>query len=577
MQTPRIVYSLLLAMLFATLFQAAWAESWLETDWSDGQWEALDSLDPDATPGELVLLADPLHFVPALASTGYDGIWDLAVWQNRLYLAAGGNPPLMTEIADILVYDYESREWTLDYSVEEEGIVVLEVHDGVLYSPGVDALRSPYWGNIYYNDGSGWTKKETIPFAVHVFGIFFHDGKIWVTTGQGAPNYRGSLFSSADMGDTWQEEFAIWSQPPESMFRRLYAGTAFGGSIFLQPDFLAPEGQVILELLPGGAVVEHEIAAYTEGIGAFIEFDGKLWWRMRYSLSVYDGESWTNIEVPFGSPNFPGRAITVFKERLYFGGQHHICATDDGSTWDYAQIDQYTDRVFETLEQFHGRLYAGATPYGEVYVTSVPESGWLESRPHHFASPVADGTVGWQGLLQGPTTSIEFQIRSAAVETDLPAAPFVGPDGSPTSWYENSGTALATMHAGDTWFQYRVRLASGDPSCAPVLEEFHLEVDHPTAVGNGSSTSVALTAYPNPFNTRTSLRYRLEAAATVDLAVFDIKSRRVATLQQGVVGGPHSINWNGCDDLGREVPGGVYFARLVIDGRVLTQRLALVR
>jgi len=72
---------------------------------------------------------------------------------------------------------------------------------------------------------------------------------------------------------------------------------------------------------------------------------------------------------------------------------------------------------------------------------------------------------------------------------------------------------------------------------------------------------------PNPFNPRTALRFELIAGATVELAVFDVSGRRIATLAAGHrAAGRHEAVWQGRDDDGRAVPSGVYLARLRVDG-----------
>ncbi len=74
-------------------------------------------------------------------------------------------------------------------------------------------------------------------------------------------------------------------------------------------------------------------------------------------------------------------------------------------------------------------------------------------------------------------------------------------------------------------------------------------------------------AVPNPFNPRTTLRFELTAPATVELTVFDLSGRRVATLALGDrAAGRHEAVWQGCDEAGRSMPSGVYLARLRVDG-----------
>jgi flagellar hook assembly protein FlgD len=55
--------------------------------------------------------------------------------------------------------------------------------------------------------------------------------------------------------------------------------------------------------------------------------------------------------------------------------------------------------------------------------------------------------------------------------------------------------------------------------------------------------------------------------ARVNLSVYDISGRLVATVVDGVSGpGEHVARWSGLDRAGRPVASGVYFMRLTIDG-----------
>ncbi len=110
--------------------------------------------------------------------------------------------------------------------------------------------------------------------------------------------------------------------------------------------------------------------------------------------------------------------------------------------------------------------------------------------------------------------------------------------------------------------------------------EIHLpHCDDVSAVDQGSpALPVEMTAYPNPFNPRTTVRFALEQDCTTDLGVFDLRGRRVATLLNGrQSAGPHAVVWDGKDHQGRGVASGVYLAVLRAGGRLHTTRLALLR
>lgn len=69
-------------------------------------------------------------------------------------------------------------------------------------------------------------------------------------------------------------------------------------------------------------------------------------------------------------------------------------------------------------------------------------------------------------------------------------------------------------------------------------------------------------AFPNPFNSKTIIKYTVTLITDVSLQVFDINGRLVATLVDGVMSaGMHSVTW----DAGG-VGAGVYFVRLKDEG-----------
>jgi flagellar hook assembly protein FlgD len=65
----------------------------------------------------------------------------------------------------------------------------------------------------------------------------------------------------------------------------------------------------------------------------------------------------------------------------------------------------------------------------------------------------------------------------------------------------------------------------------------------------------------------------------VDLAVYDVAGRRVASIMNTQMGrGLHNVSWNGRDQAGRALASGVYFVRLSLDGNTVeTRRVTRVR
>jgi CotH kinase protein/Lamin Tail Domain/FlgD Ig-like domain len=84
--------------------------------------------------------------------------------------------------------------------------------------------------------------------------------------------------------------------------------------------------------------------------------------------------------------------------------------------------------------------------------------------------------------------------------------------------------------------------------------------------------------YPNPFNPGTTLSYGLPSSGRVRVAVFDVRGRLVKTLvDETLPEGNHSTKWRGEDTSGRQVPSGMYIARMEFGGEVRTRSMTLVR
>jgi hypothetical protein len=99
-----------------------------------------------------------------------------------------------------------------------------------------------------------------------------------------------------------------------------------------------------------------------------------------------------------------------------------------------------------------------------------------------------------------------------------------------------------------------------------------LSIDTVTGVGDNASgppqATLLATIYPNPFNPRTTIGYELAEAATLKLAIYDVRGMQVRVLEAGNrPSGRHQVTWDGQDDKGRAVPTGTYFCRLNVSVR----------
>ena len=86
--------------------------------------------------------------------------------------------------------------------------------------------------------------------------------------------------------------------------------------------------------------------------------------------------------------------------------------------------------------------------------------------------------------------------------------------------------------------------------------------------------------YPNPFNPSTMIHYNLPVTSSISLKIYNLLGQEIRTLYEGVKStGIHQIIWDGKDNHGIELPSGLFFCRMSVEGGrwVQTKKLLLVR
>jgi len=84
--------------------------------------------------------------------------------------------------------------------------------------------------------------------------------------------------------------------------------------------------------------------------------------------------------------------------------------------------------------------------------------------------------------------------------------------------------------------------------------------------------------YPNPFNATTNISFEIANSCNVELAVYDLLGRKVATLvSANLPAGSHTTSWNGNDSNGNVAVSGLYFYTLKTDNETLNKRMILLK
>jgi len=97
--------------------------------------------------------------------------------------------------------------------------------------------------------------------------------------------------------------------------------------------------------------------------------------------------------------------------------------------------------------------------------------------------------------------------------------------------------------------------------------------------GNGIISSFKLNEnFPNPFNPSTTIAYDVAVAGEVSLTVFNMKGQEINTLVNGYHSvDSYSVQWDGTNNNGVEMPAGMYIYKLVADGFVQSNKMSFVK
>jgi acyl-homoserine lactone acylase PvdQ len=103
-------------------------------------------------------------------------------------------------------------------------------------------------------------------------------------------------------------------------------------------------------------------------------------------------------------------------------------------------------------------------------------------------------------------------------------------------------------------------------------------VETHTYLSNDSDDSLPIKfilypAYPNPFNSTTTIRFSVESQSNTSLRIFDINGRLIETLiDRKLLTGEHDVLWNASN-----YASGIYFGKLTVANKVQTQKVIYLK
>jgi len=234
----------------------------------------------------------------------------------------------------------------------------------------------------------------------------------------------------------------------------------------------------------------------------------------------------------------------------------HIATVNGKPVFNHRNLDLYSAVVYvngtdpdnyrESYQYMHGlKAKEGGAPYtdylGRVtrfwYVSDpVWGVGDLDPNPDDKRAMATTGPIDFR---PGDTQQVVFLMA-------------VGQGGDYLS-------SVNVMKAYLDWMQFPTSVDDEGPSLLPSAFAVHQN-------------------YPNPFNPATTFCYALPTRSEVEVAIFNVLGRRVATLvRETQSAGEHTVIWNGTDDMRRAVASGVYFYRVRAGDDVQSRKMMLLK
>ncbi|MCP4293763.1 MAG: S8 family serine peptidase [bacterium] len=223
------------------------------------------------------------------------------------------------------------------------------------------------------------------------------------------------------------------------------------------------------------------------------------------------------------------------------GGSALASDLDGGCTTLLSPVFDLSEVEFATAKYWRWYSEGGATPDDE-FVVDVSEDGgetWVE------IERIVETDPQWVQVVVDLNQLINF--------TDQVVFRFTGCD-------ENS---LSVVEAAIDDFS----IMAFTPQTTPVPG------------GNLQPAVVRLAQnHPNPFNPSTTISFELPGSELVELEIYSVDGRRIATLvSEPMSAGAHKVAWNGRNDQGQMVASGTYFYRLQTGSQTLSRRMVLLK
>jgi hypothetical protein len=453
--------------------------TWTDSNWAAGNYDEAVGVDWHDGDKALILGFDMVLHGSILdmgEKSQIQRVYGMQVYNDVLYMV-GSRSPLRSAYGDVVAYDGNNYTHSYCLSAQEGALrinLLTDKHDKeYLVVPGLEQEYAP--GNCYGDpdcyvreyvfDGAGWDEKIVKShYDTHGWDIVNYNDRVYVSN---------ALYKHSDVYSTsgdflghprpesieWRYEFG---SDPSDLFQRL----------------IVFEGNLYITTALTGKLYRFDGSTRTTVSG---DFTGRMW-----SAAVFDGWLYIGDENSIHRTNgndvsrVADTGLTVWDLEEH-DGSLYAAVSDVGSSFlgdgeNNAQLwilnGDSLQKIWEGeedsalgLASYEGRLWLGTGREGNIYVSGHEEAGHLISSSHDMGAAMNYGGISWSS----DGDSIRLQIRTSDREEGLPGKDFLGPDGTASTYYAESGAEIYCGHDGDQWIQFKAYLSTVDASSSPLL------------------------------------------------------------------------------------------------------------
>ncbi|MBC8042433.1 MAG: hypothetical protein IAF08_03220, partial [Rhizobacter sp.] len=388
-----------------------------------------------------------------------------------------------------------------------------------------------------------------------------------------------------------------WTFVPQPLDQRGDTVATYGANQLSALDVIVPEQNVIYKLAIGQTAGSVWTSQWAGGIRHTTN-NGQSWQRVplppsgRQSIAPTDVLNFSIDPRANNSANTAnGFSVLVASDAsVWAGTTEGVCKADSG---DYRQFPSWT----KYNRQFSPKPDGSPTGISGNWITNIKEQPrvlpgdsltiWLASwrasdnAEYFAASYTTNGGRTWQTALDGEKL-YDFSFDGNTVYAAGVNGLFISADKGKT-WINKK--SIVDRIDSRKFINPRTEFYAVQVEPFSTGKRLWLGTGDGTAVStDGGNTwnilraekpvdnTVRTYSYPNPFSPKLDglvrLRYKLDAASSVTVRVYDFSMSLVKTVQQNVsrAGGEQEESWNGRTEFGGRVANGVYFYSVDISG-----------